>query len=271
SSTTSSTGRNQAEALLYWKAGLDNQSQSRLSSWVGNNACNSWVGISCANNPELGQCKNMTGLKISGNNISGKLPSELGNAVQLRLIDLSWNHIEGAIPPELGNLNLLFNLSLNSNQLSGTIPPEFKMLSSLEYLILAENILNGSIAKELGECLSKPMAQKTKMVIAITAIGCLLFSFSMGGCAFLTYGETIAFTMKVDEKSDVYSFGVVTLEIIMGKHPEELISSLSSPPPSSLPSSSSSPPLSVNRPALLMELLDQRIPPPRNRATTFFH
>ncbi|KAJ4843132.1 hypothetical protein Tsubulata_043015 [Turnera subulata] len=71
--------------------------------------------------------------------------------------------------------------------------------------------------------------------------------------------------MKVNEKSDVYSFGVVTLEIIMGKHPEELISSLSSPTSSSLPFSSSSPPLSVNRPALLMELLDQRIPPPRNR------
>ncbi|KAJ4845280.1 hypothetical protein Tsubulata_048509 [Turnera subulata] len=71
--------------------------------------------------------------------------------------------------------------------------------------------------------------------------------------------------MKVNQKSDVYSFGVVTLEIIMGKHPEELISSLSSPPSSSLPSSSSSPPLSVNQPARLVELLDQRIPPPKSR------
>lgn len=33
--------------------------------------------------------------------------------------------------------------------------------------------------------------------------------------------------MKVTEKSDVYSFGVVALEVIMGKHPGDLIPSLS--------------------------------------------
>ena len=35
--------------------------------------------------------------------------------------------------------------------------------------------------------------------------------------------------MKVNEKCDVFSFGVLTLEIIMGKNPGDLISSLSSP------------------------------------------
>jgi len=35
--------------------------------------------------------------------------------------------------------------------------------------------------------------------------------------------------MTVTEKCDVYSFGVVALEILMGKHPGELISSLSKP------------------------------------------
>lgn len=33
--------------------------------------------------------------------------------------------------------------------------------------------------------------------------------------------------MRVTEKCDVYSFGVVALELMMGKHPGELISSLS--------------------------------------------
>ncbi|XP_054789717.1 MDIS1-interacting receptor like kinase 2-like [Prosopis cineraria] len=36
----------------------------------------------------------------------------------------------------------------------------------------------------------------------------------------------IAFIMEANEKCDVYSFGVLTLEIIMGIHPGELISSL---------------------------------------------
>ncbi|KAL6329645.1 hypothetical protein AAG906_026370 [Vitis piasezkii] len=55
-----------------------------------------------------------------------------------------------------------------------------------------------------------------------------------------TFGYTapeLAYTMKVDNKTDVYSFGVVTLEVIMGRHPGELISSLLS----SASSSSSSP------------------------------
>ncbi|KAK8548566.1 hypothetical protein V6N12_061478 [Hibiscus sabdariffa] len=39
----------------------------------------------------------------------------------------------------------------------------------------------------------------------------------------------LAYTMSVTEKCDVYSFGVVALETLMGKHPEDLLSLLSSP------------------------------------------
>ncbi|KAM7519178.1 hypothetical protein LguiB_018140 [Lonicera macranthoides] len=47
-----------------------------------------------------------------------------------------------------------------------------------------------------------------------------------------TYGyiaPELAFTLVVTEKCDVYSFGVVALEIIMGRHPRDLLSSLASP------------------------------------------
>ncbi|GKV48857.1 hypothetical protein SLEP1_g55648, partial [Rubroshorea leprosula] len=37
---------NQTKTLLKWKASLDNQSQTFLSSWVGDNPCN-WFGIAC--------------------------------------------------------------------------------------------------------------------------------------------------------------------------------------------------------------------------------
>ncbi|XP_024046456.1 MDIS1-interacting receptor like kinase 2 [Citrus clementina] len=65
-----------------------------------------------------------------------------------------------------------------------------------------------------------------------------------------TYGyiaPELAYTMAMTEKCDVYSFGVVTLEVLMGKHPRDLLSSLSS---SSDPKS------------MLIDVLDQRLPPP---------
>ena len=55
-----------------------------------------------------------------------------------------------------------------------------------------------------------------------------------------------AYTMKVTEKCDIYSFGVVCLKVIMGKHPGELISSLST---------------SMAKDILLKDILDQRLPP----------
>jgi serine/threonine protein kinase len=53
--------------------------------------------------------------------------------------------------------------------------------------------------------------------------------------------------MKVTEKYDVYSFGVVALEILMGRHPTELLTLLAS--------------LSSQN-MMLHEILDQRLPPP---------
>nr|XP_024930821.1 MDIS1-interacting receptor like kinase 2-like [Ziziphus jujuba var. spinosa] len=38
----------------------------------------------------------------------------------------------------------------------------------------------------------------------------------------------LAYTMEVNQKCDVYSFGAITLEILIGKHPGDLISSISS-------------------------------------------
>ncbi|KAG5013933.1 hypothetical protein JHK86_026194 [Glycine max] len=60
-------------------------------------------------------------------------------------------------------------------------------------------------------------------------------------------------TMEVTEKYDVFSFGVICLEIIMGKHPGDLISSLLS---------SSSATITDN--LLLIDVLDQRPPQPLN-------
>ncbi|KAH9768663.1 putative leucine-rich repeat receptor-like protein kinase [Citrus sinensis] len=65
-----------------------------------------------------------------------------------------------------------------------------------------------------------------------------------------TYGyiaPELAYTMVVTEKCDVYSFGVVALEVLMGKHPGELLSSSS---------------WSLDKNIKLIDLLDPRLSPP---------
>ncbi|KAK9195633.1 hypothetical protein WN943_003758 [Citrus x changshan-huyou] len=69
-----------------------------------------------------------------------------------------------------------------------------------------------------------------------------------------TYGyiaPELAYTMVVTEKCDVYSFGVVALDILMGTHPVELLSSLSSS--------------SLDPKIMLIDILDQRLLLPVNQ------
>lgn len=72
---------------------------------------------------------------------------------------------------------------------------------------------------------------------------------------FFSFLVELAYTMTINEKCDIYSFGVVTLEIIMGKHPADLISSFAA-------SSSSSP---NEEQMLVKDVIDQRLPTPENR------
>ncbi|KAK3199326.1 hypothetical protein Dsin_022741 [Dipteronia sinensis] len=68
-----------------------------------------------------------------------------------------------------------------------------------------------------------------------------------------TYGyiaPELAYTMVVTEKCDVYSFGVMALEILMGRHPGELLSSLGS---------------SRNENIMLMDIVDPRLSPPMDK------
>ncbi|KAB2011433.1 hypothetical protein ES319_D09G020200v1 [Gossypium barbadense] len=74
----------------------------------------------------------------------------------------------------------------------------------------------------------------------------------VGTCGYVA--PELAYTMIVTEKCDVYSFGVVALETLMGKHPEEVLSWLSSP--TSL----------VNM--KLVDVLDNRLPLPTSQLVT---
>ncbi|KAL5990318.1 hypothetical protein ACLOJK_011216 [Asimina triloba] len=60
----------------------------------------------------------------------------------------------------------------------------------------------------------------------------------------------LAYTTRVTEKCDVYSFGVLAFEVIIGRHPGDLLLSIMS---------------SSSRDVPLMDVLDQRLPPPTAR------
>ncbi|KAM1343214.1 hypothetical protein PS2_007357 [Malus domestica] len=64
-----------------------------------------------------------------------------------------------------------------------------------------------------------------------------------------------AFTMRVTDKCDVYSFEVRALEVMMGRHPGDILES-------QLSESSTS--MNENAELLLKDLLDQRLDPPTN-------
>jgi len=64
--------------------------------------------------------------------------------------------------------------------------------------------------------------------------------------------------LEVNEKCDVYSFGILTLEILFGKHPGDVVTSLWQQASQSV--------MDVTLdPMPLIDKLDQRLPHPTNR------
>ena len=142
SSPTSLFGNNNTEAvaLLQWKASLDNQSQSLLSSWVGISPCINWIGITCDNSGSV------TNLTLESFCLRGTLYDLNFSAFRnLFCLDLHNNSLSGTIPHEIGKLRNLSLLALSRNQLSGPIPFSIGSLTSLSKLYLWSNKLSGSI------------------------------------------------------------------------------------------------------------------------------
>ncbi|KAK6228928.1 hypothetical protein SCA6_017879, partial [Theobroma cacao] len=87
----------------------------------------------------------MSGLDLSCNNLTGKIPQNLGKLFSIRALNLSHNHLIGSIPISFSNLAKLESLDLSYNSLSGKIPPEIVNLNFLEVFSVAHNNLSGRI------------------------------------------------------------------------------------------------------------------------------
>ena len=91
----------------------------------------------------------VTGLYLSFNNLTGRIPPALGNLARLRELDLRWNALSGPIPRELERLVHLELLELGGNELTGPVPAWLGSLTGLRALILDGNALSGPIPREL--------------------------------------------------------------------------------------------------------------------------
>ena len=100
--------------------------------------------------PEMGRLSNLRRLGLISDQLTGEIPPELGRLSNLRYLALFGNHLSGEIPPELGRLSNLEYLVFGYNRLTGEIPPELGRLSNLKFLSLDNNQLSGEIPAELG-------------------------------------------------------------------------------------------------------------------------
>ncbi|CAO2824314.1 unnamed protein product [Amaranthus hypochondriacus] len=146
--------------------------QAKLNSWNFKNSSAAigfvckFVGASCWNDREnrlislqlrefqlsgqipdsLEYCSSIQNLDLSGNSLSGNIPSKICSWLPfLVTLDLSNNQLSGQIPSDLGKCQYLNKLILSGNQLFGTIPLELSNLNRLNEFSVDSNDLSGPI------------------------------------------------------------------------------------------------------------------------------
>ncbi|KAK8300335.1 hypothetical protein V6Z12_D05G382400 [Gossypium hirsutum] len=98
----------------------------------------------------LTNCKNLKTIGVSGNPLSGVLPTYIGNlSKSLQYFYASNCELQGIIPMEIGNITNLLLLQLRHNKLSGFIPASIGGLRNLQALDLSSNKLGGHILESL--------------------------------------------------------------------------------------------------------------------------
>ncbi|CBI29031.3 unnamed protein product, partial [Vitis vinifera] len=178
-------------------------------------------------------------LNLSHSYIYGHIPDDIGTLTKLTYLRISYCALDGELPVSLGNLTLLeeLDLSLNVHALcymhhDSTPPIIHRDVSSNN--ILLDFKLDAFLSDFGTARLLHPDSSNQTLLAG-------------------TYGyiaPELAYTMAVTEKCDVYSFGVVALETMMGKHPREVFTLLSS---------------SSAQNIMLTDILDSRLPSPQDR------
>lgn len=135
---------------LYWALG--GKDWDRSDDWLSDAPLDQWYGVATDSDGRV------TGLDLSGNGLTGKIPGGLSVLfdpsdfdIRLKELDLSNNRLSGKLPsgfvPLFPHLEVL---KASGNQFSGTIPSDVPSLSKLTWLDLDNNDFSGTIPSGLG-------------------------------------------------------------------------------------------------------------------------
>ncbi|PPD80003.1 hypothetical protein GOBAR_DD23061 [Gossypium barbadense] len=98
----------------------------------------------------LSNCRHLRKIAVSGNPLSGVLPTYIGNLSKSFQYFYAHNcELQGIIPMEIGNLTNLLLLQLGYNKLSGLIRASIGGMRNLQGLFLSSNKLGGPISESL--------------------------------------------------------------------------------------------------------------------------
>ncbi|KAJ0106313.1 hypothetical protein Patl1_18817 [Pistacia atlantica] len=89
-------------------------------------------------------------LQLSGNQLSGEVPTDIGKMQNFSMLHLGLNQFYGKLPPQIDKLPLVV-LNLTQNNFSGTIPSEIGNIKCLQNLDLSYNNFSGTFPASVNE------------------------------------------------------------------------------------------------------------------------
>ncbi|XP_052179502.1 probable LRR receptor-like serine/threonine-protein kinase At1g74360 isoform X3 [Diospyros lotus] len=98
----------------------------------------------------IGKLQRFSMLHLGINRFSGDLPPEIG-LVPLVVLNISHNKFSGKIPAEIGGIKCLQNLDLSYNNFSGAFPSGFNNLTDLSKFNVSYNPLIAGVIPETGQ------------------------------------------------------------------------------------------------------------------------